>query len=84
MIKKKKKKPSEKKIDVNTRYPRRARRDFRGVLNDSIAKNWGICYYCYYYLFIGVLWDPPLRCDDFVCKFGFSLYCFIPAIASLC
>ena len=45
-------------------------------------KYWGICYF-YYYLFIGALWDPALRCDDFVREFGFLLYCFIPTIASL-
>ena len=42
----------EKKIDVNTRYPRLARRDFRGVLDESLflylefdmdLKNWGNC-----------------------------------------
>ena len=32
----KKKKTSEKKFDVNIRYPRRARWDFRGVLNEFI------------------------------------------------
>ena len=36
--------------------------------------NWGICYYCYYYLFIDILWDPALCCDDFVCEFEFLLY----------
>ena len=47
------KKKQEKKFDVNTRVPRRARWDFRGVLNDSLffiylkfvinkyLKNWG-------------------------------------------
>ena len=46
------KKTSEKKFDANTRYPRRARWDFRGVLDDSLflylefgmnkyLKNWG-------------------------------------------
>ena len=46
-------KKQEKKFDVNTRVPRRARWDFRGVLNDSLffiylkfvinkyLKNWG-------------------------------------------
>ena len=28
--------------------------------------NWGIYYHCYYYLFIGALWDPALCCDDFI------------------
>ena len=47
-----KKKTSQKKFDVNSRYPRRARWDFRGVLDDSLflylefdmnkyLKNWG-------------------------------------------
>ena len=36
--------------------------------------NWGICYYCYYHLFIDALWDPALCCDDFVCEFEFLLY----------
>ena len=31
-----KKKPQEKKFDVNTRYPRRARRDFRGLLGEIL------------------------------------------------
>ena len=46
------KKTSEKKLDVNARYPRRARWDFRGVLDDKLflylesdmnkhLKNWG-------------------------------------------
>ena len=50
--KQKQEKPSEKKFDVNTRYLRRARWDFRGVLDDSLflylefdinkyLKNWG-------------------------------------------
>ena len=34
--KQKQEKPSEKKFDVNTRYLRRARWDFRGVLDDSL------------------------------------------------
>ena len=38
-----------------------------------IAKYWRICYF-YYYLFIGALWNPALRCDDFLHKFGFLLY----------
>ena len=25
-----------------------------------------IYYHCYYYLFIGALWDPALCCDDFI------------------
>ena len=75
MIKKKKKKPSEKKIDVNTRYPRRARRDFRGVLNDSIAKNWGICYYCYYYLFIGFY--GILRCAAMILYANLDFHCIV-------
>ena len=47
-----KKKTSEKKFDVNTRYPTRARWNFRGLLDDSLflylefdmnkrLKNWG-------------------------------------------
>ena len=47
-----KKKTSQKKFDVNSRYPRRARWDFRGVLDHSLSlylefdmnkylKNWG-------------------------------------------
>ena len=31
-----KKKTSEKKFDVNTRYPRRAQWDFRGALEESL------------------------------------------------
>ena len=31
-----KKKTSEKKFDVNTRYPTRARWNFRGLLDDSL------------------------------------------------
>ena len=31
-----KKKTSEKKFDVNTRYPRRAQWDFRGALDESL------------------------------------------------
>ena len=49
----------------------------------STEKNWGICYYCCYYLHISALWDPGLRCNDFVREFGFLLYCFMPTIASL-
>ena len=95
---KQKKKKREKKFIVNTRYLRRGRWYFRGVLNDSFFLyiyiwnfswiniwrieettkyckwNWGICYYCYYYLFIDALWDPALCCDDFVCEFEFLLY----------
>ena len=43
----------------------------------SIANKIGGIYYYhyyYYYFFIGALWDPALRCDDFVCAFGFLLY----------
>ena len=40
----------------------------------SIVNNWGICYYCCYYLFIGALCDTALRCDNFIREFGIFLY----------
>ena len=42
----------------------------------STEKNWGICYYCCYYLHISALWDPGLRCNDFVREFGFYTVLF--------
>ena len=92
---KKGKKTSQKKFDVNTRDPRRARWDFRDVLDESLflyldfdmnkyLKNWGnykvlrmklgdllllLLLFIYWRL-----WDPVLRCDDFIRKFGFFLY----------
>ena len=40
----------------------------------SIVNNWGIYYYCCYYLFIGALWDTALCCDNFIREFGIFLY----------
>ena len=88
--KKKKKKTREKKCDVNTRYPRRARWDFRVVLDDYFyiwtltwLNIWRIeerMKYCEWnwggdlLLPLFLFMEASLGCDVYVCNFGIALY----------